>query len=76
LGQILHESAFVQLGDEAGVHEFLRFVVPDIGALKGDVFVCGLQSLCDRVGDRDEIVAVDLIGPIEKLPIVGLQIFA
>ena len=66
----------LQLGDEARVHERLRFVVPDVGTLLGDVFIGWLQALRDGVGHRNEIFPINLVGAFEQFTIVGLEIFA
>src|SRR5258706_1957471 len=70
------EAALVQFGDETGVHEGVRFVVPDIRSLRRDIFVGRLQSLGDRIGDRDEILAVNFVGAFEQFAIGGFEILA
>ncbi len=70
-GKIFDEAAFFQFGDEARVHERLGFLIPDLGPLRRDVFVGRLQSLRDRVGNGDEVFAVNLVGAFEQFSIVG-----
>ena len=70
-GKIFDEAGFLELCNEAAVHKRVRFVVPHIRTLLGNVFVGRLQSLCDRVGHGDKILAIDFIRSFEELPIRG-----
>src|SRR5258706_6627470 len=47
--KVFDEAALVEFGDQTGVHEGLRFVVPNFRALRRDIFVGRLQSLSDWI---------------------------
>jgi hypothetical protein len=51
LVELLDKSVFIQLLDKTAVDKFIRFVIPDVGTCRGDVFEAGLHS--HRVGIRD-----------------------
>src|SRR5581483_7232183 len=72
--ELFEESALVQFSDEARIDELIRLVLENFRAALRDVFVGRLESLRDRIGHRDEIFLINLVGTLEQLAIVGAQI--
>src|SRR5262249_40193662 len=70
--EFFDEPALIQLGDEARVHEFFGFAAADFWPRLRYVIIGGFQPLHDRIGHRNKILLVGVVGVFQRFPVVYL----
>lgn len=73
--ELLYETALVQFGHEARVHELLRFATTNLWPRLRDIVVGGFEPVHDRIRHGYEILPKYFVRAFQKFLIIGAQIF-